>query len=245
MPKNLKSMYKDSKTSRRMKAVKGPSKTDSPLHGLHDPYWVQTIAVNTEFDGMPREEIFGKLLAGKKVLHVGYADWPVTDASASLHVQLDKVCAKLDGIDPHDEADAVLKPLVRGKFFRSWDEIKGKYDVLLVPEVMEHVDNVRDFLEELDRAPAKRVIITVPDAVQCRQGHFDFDKEHKAVVEVIHPDHNYWFSPYTLANLVRKYTDWTIKGLWPINNISIMVIADKPSLRLPSQKKRATKKPVA
>jgi Methyltransferase domain len=211
----------------RMKATLGPTKTNSPLHKKHEPYFVQSVAVSTEFEGMRREEIFTKLLRGKKVLHVGYADWPITNVAANLHVQLDKVCDKIDGLDPHDEADSTLGPHVRGKFFRNWGEVKGRYDVVLAPEVMEHVDNVKEFLEQLDHAPAKQVIITVPDVSQCRNGHFDFVKKTGTVIEVVHPDHNYWFSPYTLANLIRKYTDWTIKGLWLINGISVMVIADK------------------
>lgn len=215
--------------AQRLRATKGSAEATSILLGKHKPYFTQTVAVSTEFEGMTRKQIFTQLLAGKKVLHVGYADWPITDPQQNLHVQLDKICAKLDGIDPHTEADRVIGPLVTGKLFHSWNEVKDTYDAALVPEVMEHVDNVRDFLEQLNRAPVKRVIITVPDATQCYNGHFDFDKDKQTVIEVVHPDHNYWFSPYTLSNLVRKYTDWTIKGLWQVNNISIMIIADKLS----------------
>lgn len=199
---------------------------NSLLTSAHDKYWVQNVAVSRQFDGWAREDIFRQLVRGKRVLHVGYADWPITDASRNLHVVLDSECSQLDGFDVHDEADAVLAPLVGGRFLHDWEAIEDDYDMVLVPEVLEHVDNVQSFLAQLSQVRAREVVITVPDAVSCREAHFDVDVPAGAVVEVVHPDHNYWFSPYTLANVVTKYTDWRIRGLWAINRISVMLIAE-------------------
>ena len=86
-----KSKWGDKQTDKRMKAAEGARKTSSPLHAMHGPYWVQTLAVSTKYKGKSRDQIFTRMLAGKKVLHIGYADWPITDPEANLHVQLDKV----------------------------------------------------------------------------------------------------------------------------------------------------------
>ncbi len=198
----------------------------SPLSAAHDDYFLQYVAVSREFDGWAREDIFKHLLDGKRVLHIGYADWPITDPAQNLHVVLDGVCSQLDGYDVHDEADADLRPLVSGRLIHDWTEVEDTYDTVIVPEVIEHVDNVREFLEQLATLDAKEIVITAPDALACRHAHFDVDMSAEAVVEVVHPDHNYWFSPYTLANVVSKYTDWNILGMWAVNRISIMLRAE-------------------
>lgn len=199
----------------------------SPLLKQHAPYFTQQVPVSNQLIGMDRYAVFSALLAGKRVLHIGYADWPITDLAANLHVALDKVCAQLDGVDPHVEAAAEIRPHVRGKLMAGVEEVTDAYDVVLVPEVMEHVGDVRAFLQQLNTIDFKSIMITVPDAFQCRGGHFDYDPAHGVVVEVVHPDHNYWFSPYTLSNCIQKYTDWSIDGLWFFNGISLLLLASK------------------
>lgn len=201
----------------------------SVLQTLHDPYFVQQVAVSSELVGMSRTEVFAELLRGKRVLHVGYADWPITDLSTNLHVALDGVCAQLDGVDPHDEAAEALRPYVKGRLFTSLAEVTESYDVVLVPEVLEHVGDAEAFLAELSGIDFTNILITVPDAFSCRGGHFDHNAESGVFVEVVHPDHNYWFSPYTLTNIVQKHTDWTVDGLWFFNGISLLMLATKPS----------------
>ncbi|MGF6904349.1 hypothetical protein P3T22_005638 [Paraburkholderia sp. GAS348] len=95
------------------------------------------------------------------------------------------------------------------------------------PEVIEHVGNVATFLEQIDRIDFGTVVITVPDAVQCYPRHFDFADRDDTFVEIVHPDHNYWFTPYTLLNVVRKYTSWHVRGMYFFNNISLLMIASK------------------
>ncbi len=47
-------------------------------------------------------------------------------------------------------------------------------------------------------------------------------------VEVVHPDHNCWYTAYTLTNVIRKYTNWTVDGVWFFNDISLLTILSKP-----------------
>jgi len=202
----------------------------SILETAHDPYFVQRVKVSSQFATVPREQFFTKFLAGKRVLHVGYADWPITDVNANLHVLLDAVCSQLDGVDPHDEAAAAIRPHVRGELYRHMGEVTGSYDVVLVPEVIEHVGNVEEFLAQVDEIDFKTALVTVPDAYSCAQRHFDLVRhdEEETFFEVVHPDHNYWFTPYTFRNLLTKYTTWSVtETVWFFNGISLMLFANK------------------
>lgn len=201
----------------------------SALQQMHAPYFVQTVQVGSELANLPRAQVFRDICAGRRVLHVGCVDWPITDASHSLHVALDPVCAQLDGFDVHDEGFAALRAHVRGRLWSNWADITEAYDIVLVPEVLEHVGDVQGFLKQLDALRAPHVILTVPDAYSCFKRHFDYSQEQQTFVEVVHPDHNCWYSPYTLSSVLRKYTDWHLDGMWFFNGISLLAILTKPT----------------
>jgi hypothetical protein len=137
------------------------------------------------------------------------------------------VCRQLDGFDVHPEAFAPLQPHVRGRFFSDWAKVAESYDLVIAPEVMEHVPDVAGFLASLDAVKASSYVITVPDAFQCMSRHFDYLADTETFVEVVHPDHNCWYTPYTLTNTLAKYTDWTLNGVWFFNRISLMAIATR------------------
>lgn len=200
----------------------------SQLQAVHEPYFVQQVRVSSNLVGLPRVPVLSQLLAGKRVLHVGYADWPITDPSQNLHVQLDGVCAQLDGIDPNDDAATVLRPLVRGRLLTDWADVTDSYDVVLVPEVLEHVADMGEFFTQLDSVDFETILITVPDAFSCRARHFEYDDSSEVFTEVVHPDHNVWFTPYTFYNVITKHTDWTVDGLWFFNGISLLAACSKP-----------------
>jgi len=202
--------------------------TVSALEARHDAYFVQKMWVGDELAGQDRFEVFRQICANRRVLHVGCVDWPITAVEHNLHLFLDRHCAALDGFDVHDEAFPMLQPHVKGRLFSRWEQVQDEYDVVLVPEVLEHVPNVAEFLAEIDRVRAPHVVLTVPDAYQCFRRHFDYDAGSKTFVEVVHPDHNNWYTPYTLQNTLAKYTNWKLNGLWFFNSISLLAIADKP-----------------
>lgn len=204
----------------------------SPLEAVHAPYFVQRVEVGTELAQMNRLDVFAALCAGKRVLHVGCADWPITDPATSLHIALEAHCAALDGFDVHLEALEQLRPFVKGGLFSDFADVTQAYDVVLVPEVMEHVPNVADFLAQLEAIEAGCYLVSVPDAFQCRSRHFDFIAETETFVEVVHPDHNVWYTPYTFSNTIRKYSGLNVEKLWFFNGISILALLSKPSAAL-------------
>lgn len=196
----------------------------SPLELSNDAFFVQKQPVSDELNGRSRLEVLASLCAGKRVLHVGCVDWPITDLEQSLHLRLDRL-GEVDGFDIHDELFAEMQPHLRGRLFSRWSEVPHDYDLVLVPEVMEHVANLQDFLSELDAVGAKEYVITVPDAFSCMRRHFDYNAGAQTMVEVVHPDHNCWYTPYTLANVLRKYTPWQLQGLWFFNRMSLLAVA--------------------
>jgi len=221
-------------TRSRASAMLGPpaGRTDSPLEAQHAPYFVQRVEVGLELSELGRLDVFRHLCEGKRVLHIGCADWPITDPATSLHLALEPFCAELDGFDVHEEALAQLAPLTRGKLHSRFEEIGGHYDVVLVPEVLEHVPNVAEFLAQLQSLDAECFLISVPDAFQCQGRHFDYVSGAQTFVEVVHPDHNVWYTPYTFSNTIRKYSDLTIERMWFFNRISLLALLSKQKLRL-------------
>ena len=200
----------------------------SPLESRHAAYFVQKVPVGRELVGRSRLEVFAQLCAGKRVLHMGCADWPITDPRTSLHIALEAHCALLDGFDIHAEALAQLAPHTKGRLFSRLEDVTDSYDLILVPEVLEHVPDVGGFLAQLNALKAPTIVITVPDAFQCRQRHFDYVEASETVVEIVHPDHNCWYTPYTLSNVIAKFTPWDLKGLWFFNGMSLLAVASKP-----------------
>ncbi|MDV3459278.1 mannosyltransferase [Sphingomonas sp. HF-S4] len=209
-----------------------PTPGVSPVEAGNAPYFVQRVQVSSELVGLGRGSVLRNFCAGKRVLHVGCADWPITDINTSLHLGLEPVCAQLDGVDPHTEALDQLAPHVKGRLFSSLSEATDSYDLVLVPEVMEHVANVSDFLAELQAIDAGAFLISVPDAFQCRARHFDYLGDSETFVEVVHPDHNAWYTPYTFANTIQKYSALRLEKMWFFNRISLLALLSKEQLRM-------------
>jgi mannosyltransferase OCH1-like enzyme len=212
--------------------VATPPVETSALERLHEPYFVQKVQVSSEIANIGRLDVFANMCRGKRVLHIGCADWPITDPATSLHLALEPYCEVLDGFDVHEEALAQLAPLASGKLFSRIEDVTGSYDVVLVPEVMEHVANVPEFLAQLQAIDAGCYFISVPDAFQCRARHFDYVEGTQTFVEVVHPDHNVWYTPYTFSNTIAKYSDFKVEQMWFFNNISILALLSKPQMRL-------------
>jgi mannosyltransferase OCH1-like enzyme len=205
----------------------------SELERKHPPYFVQRVAISNELAGFGRFEVFRSFCEGKRVLHVGCADWPITNPKTSLHLALETICEGVDGVDPHVEALDQLRPFVtKGQLFASAGEATGSYDIVLVPEVMEHVPDVEGFLAELQKVDAELYLMSVPDAFQCRSRHFDYVEKAETFVEVVHPDHNVWYTPYTFANTIQKYSQLSIERMWFFNRISLLALLSKEQVRL-------------
>lgn len=198
------------------------------IEQLHAPFFLQRLQVFGDFKGQDRRLVLAALCQGKHVLHLGCADAPITDVRNSLHLFLQGFATRLDGHDLDPDALDLLRPHVtKGALFTSLADAVEDYDLVLIPEVLEHVDNVRAFLADIDQLKCREIIITVPDAYSCMSRHFEYLAGGRTFLEAVHPDHNCWYSPYTLQNVLRKYTNWTINAICFLGDISVMAMCEK------------------
>lgn len=182
----------------------------------HKEYFVQKTRVSTEFKS--RIDLFKNFIENKKVLHVGFVDWPITDPNSSLHLNLKDYCTQLDGYDVNTEGAEFLK-VPNGNIYHNWNDVPNDYDVILVPEVIEHVSDVKTFIDQVCSKNGI-VIITAPCAFQL-QHHFQNSDE---FLEAVHPDHNCYYSPYTLRNVIEKYSNRTVSQMHWVNRQSIVAV---------------------
>jgi len=166
-------------------------------------YFSQTVTVDSTSQNISRLDFLTPLVTGLKVLHVGFVDYPITKSKKNLHLRIAPACKRIDGIDPNatDEIKSVLS-VPNGNIYDSWNDVPNDYDVIIVPEVIEHVDNVALFLQQLDQVKGK-LIITAPCAYKLSG---NFREETELYIETVHPDHNCWYTPYTLKNVINKYS---------------------------------------
>lgn len=173
-----------------------------PYYKTTNPYWVQQIPVNRVNN---REQFFIKFCKNKEVIHFGCTDWPIFNSRNNLHIKLSKYTKTLEGFDIDYEGIENLRTYVDQPYYSNFDDIPTKsYDVCLVPETIEHVDNVKDFLVNISNINAKKFLITAPNCFAT--GRYKRNYSNKDYfIELVHPDHNCWYSPYTLKNQIEKY----------------------------------------
>lgn len=183
----------------------------------------------TDYNHIPRLQFFQELCKGRKILHIGCVDWPFVPEH-NLHIALQHVSARCDGFDLNTERYSLLKQYLspEAKLFSAFSEIDEKYDIVLVPEVLEHVMDVKQFLSELDSLKTDNYVFTVPCAVQCGvRGHFAYDSHGGIYTEMVHPEHLVWYSPYTLKNTIKTFTNWKAGNPFWLNGISTGIACQK------------------
>ncbi len=152
----------------------------------------------------------------KNIIHVGFVDHDIDSIQKKinknkwLHSVLDQVATRCFGVDIlEDEVDFVRNNLgfddvgVADITAAIPQQAKGTHwDYVMIPEVLEHIDNPVAFLNGIKKVwtgHAKKIVITVPNAFTPSNYRFARRK-----VEKINTDHRFWFTPYTLAKVVMQ-----------------------------------------
>lgn len=150
---------------------------------------------------------------GKNVLHLGCVDEGFTkkriEDGTLLHSKLENAASDLWGVDISEDGVEMLKEqgfenLIVGDIEKV-EEIKGlgdkKFDIILVSEVLEHLNNPGLFLQGIKNifTDDTLMIVTVPNGLNF----FEFSQNLKGY-EHVHPDHNFWFSYKTIVTLMEK-----------------------------------------
>jgi glycosyltransferase involved in cell wall biosynthesis/2-polyprenyl-3-methyl-5-hydroxy-6-metoxy-1,4-benzoquinol methylase len=161
-----------------------------------------------------REPYILSRCAGRRVLDLGCVDVGLAEEKAQagglLHMWIKEVAAHLVGIDIDPSYRHLLPPASETYDVHfgnvedpaTFDPVRHvDFDVIVAAEIVEHLNNPGLFLwaiRDLMR-PHTRLIVTVPNAMR-----FQLAENVRAGVEMVHPDHNYWFSPTTLQTLLNK-----------------------------------------
>ncbi|BDZ69139.1 class I SAM-dependent methyltransferase [Methanobacterium ferruginis] len=149
----------------------------------------------------------------KKVLHLGCVDEGLTveriKNRSLLHLQLKEIAKEVWGVDISEDGIKTLKNqgitnLIVGDI-EHIDQIselqKHNFDVILLTEVLEHLNNPGLFLKAVKNLFNQNtiMIITVPNGIRFTGLGYALRG-----YEFVHPDHNYWFSYRTLCALLNK-----------------------------------------
>jgi len=150
-----------------------------------------------------------RICEGKRVLHLGCADYPFTSVRGDqlLHKRLDTVAGDLWGMDVSDEGITALKDLgfeqVIAGDSEQLDEFfkPGQFDVIVAGEIIEHLGAPAHFLKSIKMImdSSTELILTTINAFSFKSIAHSFLRKEK-----VHEDHNYYFSYYTLDQLLKK-----------------------------------------
>ncbi len=162
-----------------------------------------------------REDYLLSLSSGMNVLHFGFLDSPFMldkiESKSLLHIKLKENAKKVYGIDIdrnalevyQNKTDDYLNTIIdiQDPNFNKKHKING-YNLILFPEVLEHIINPGMALNNLYELSSlnnnAKVCITVPNAFNLN----GFNAA-KGGIELVHPDHYYYFSPVTLQKLLK------------------------------------------
>ena len=169
-------------------------------------------------------DFYCRLVKGKRVLHVGCADHlelieTKMGSGHYLHTKLAASAALLHGVDINRSAIEFLRGAkgIADIFYcdvtadQTPTELLASYDIVLMPEVIEHLPNVGQVLTGARRflAPEGRLVLGTPNSF----------KLHNTLTvlrgfEENNPDHKYYFSYVTLKSLLTELgfvvEDWRI-----------------------------------
>ena len=143
------------------------------------------------------------------MLHIGCADAPYTRERGEdlLHKRLSKITNNLWGIDLSSEGCEILTEMgfdniIHGDISDLHSYLKNEeFDIVLAGEVIEHLNNPGLFLQNISKimASGADLLITTVNSPSIKQIIFAVMRKEK-----VHPDHNYYFSYYTLKHFIRK-----------------------------------------
>lgn len=180
----------------------------------------------------------------KSVLHIGPADYPLHEEKAKknelLHQKINWISKSLVGLENNKNAIEDLKQYNIHNIYY-WDIISWvydkeilnkKYDIIIFPDVIEHLENPGIALENIKklRSDNTEIIITTPNvwSIFTIQNYF-LQKED------VHEDHCFWPSQKTMWNMLSRcwlqiLDTWYLFYRWEKDIKSILWKIIKPLL---------------
>lgn len=161
-----------------------------------------------------RESFLLELCRSKRVLHFGFVDAPFSENRIKngqlLHLKIRQSATYSYGVDIDEKSIALYRKITGDNENdvvdiispqRSLDALAKNFDVVLFPEVLEHLANPGLALANLKHICklnlGARLCITTPNAFSVA-GLMAALRNY----ELVHPEHYYYFSPTTLRKLL-------------------------------------------
>lgn len=163
-----------------------------------------------------REQFLIDICKEKRVLHIGFLDSPfyeqkVKDGSL-LHSRIKDISDYCFGIDIDFETlekyrevsldyDNDIFDICKNISEEEYKTFDQHFDLILLPEVLEHLKNPGIALSNLKNICARnnaKLCITVPNSYYLLNFCAALNGN-----EIVHPGHYYFFSPYTLKKLLE------------------------------------------
>ncbi|MFD7611922.1 class I SAM-dependent methyltransferase [Streptomyces sp. NPDC059828] len=161
-----------------------------------------------------RDALLLGLCAGRRVLHIGCADSPLSADKlrngSLLHAKLLKAAQDVHGVDIDRAAVELLRDQLGGEYSvvdvaderGRADLVKFKPEIILAGDVIEHARDAASFLRGIAALMREtdndtELILSTPNGLAAKNLINTL-----AGREIIHPDHVYVFTPAALSRLV-------------------------------------------
>ena len=145
-----------------------------------------------------------ELCTGMKVLDVGCVGQDFDyDSPGWMHNKIKNTAFSVDGVDI--DSEGITKLREKGYNIFSPDELKSTgrmYDIIVMSDVIEHVDDPVAFLKFYSVFLSKtgRIIITTPNAHGIRNFTSILIRNSYSV----NPEHTFWFCPKTMLEVTSR-----------------------------------------
>jgi Methyltransferase domain len=155
---------------------------------------------------------------GKKVLHLGCANYPYTqdsiDKNMLLHFDLEKIAGELYGFDFDQPGLDILAASGANHLYRADLEklhdvpLNETFDVIVAGEMIEHLNNPGLFLEGIKRFMHKDSLLMLTTVnAYCGMRFFYYGlRGRRGKQEPVHPDHIAYYSYSTLSVLLKRFS---------------------------------------
>lgn len=172
--------------------------------------------MNKKLALVDRVAFLKKLCKGKKVLHLGCADYPFTqdsiDAGRLLHFELDKITEELYGFDFDEKGLKILEENGATNLYQADLEnldavdLDKKFDVIVAGEMIEHLSNPGLFLKGIQRYMSEdtKLLITTINAYMGMRFWIYGLRGRGGSFEPVHQDHVAYYSYSTLNLIVER-----------------------------------------
>ena len=171
---------------------------------------------NEKFPLVQRIEYLKNLCRGKKVLHLGCADYPFTEPAIKnkthLHFELMKIADEVYGFDYDQPGIDILQNHGATKLYRAdlekLDEVPldEKFEIIIAGEMIEHLSNPGLFLRGIKRfmnADSNLVVTTINAYAGMRFLVYGL-RGKGGTNEPVHPDHVAYYSYSTVRLLLKR-----------------------------------------